>query len=633
MDVYVSGHRIRLDPSDSIGKGGEADVFALAMGMAVKVFKTPDHPDLANDPQEQEGARRRIQEHQKKLRAFPKGLPPHVVVPRDLATDRSGARIVGYTMPLVPNAEVLMRYTDVLWRDSSGITAATVTDILRDLARTVTMTHAAHVVIGDFNDLNVLVSGTEAYLIDADSMQFGPFKCRVFTERFVDPLLCDPARSRPILSRSYTSESDWYAFAVMLMQCFLFVGPYAGVYRPRQAADRVDQNERPLRRITVFHPDVKRPKVMPDPRILPDDLLQFLHLTFEKDQRGAFPLALLEQMHWTVCPACKTVYARGMCPTCHIAPPAAIREVVTVRGAVTATRVFHTSGVILYATVQDGVMRWLSHANDAFRREDGTVILNGSLDPHMRFRISGSATLAGKGHQVATIRPGRVPEMVNVDAYGNLPIFDATAETTYWTDNGQLMRTDPLGPKYVGDVLAGQTLIWVGPTFGFGFYRAGQMQVGFVFDAHARGINDAVQLPKLNGHLVDTTCAFTREYCWFLASTHAGGVTANHCMVISRQGSLLATASAPSGDDSWLGTIRGHAAVGNSLLAATDEGVVRVSLDGASISVAQKFPDTEPFVHAHVHLYAVKDGLYAVGKHDVTLLRIHATQQSQGGKS
>ena len=120
--------------------------------------------------------------------------------------------------------------------------------------------HALGVVIGDFNDLNVLVKDEQAYLIDADSFQFGGFLCRVFPERFVDPLSCDPQERRPLLCKPFSTDSDWHAFAVMVMQTLLSVGPYGGVYRPKSTSARVPEYARPLRRITVFHPEVLYPK-------------------------------------------------------------------------------------------------------------------------------------------------------------------------------------------------------------------------------------------------------------------------------------------------------------------------------------------------------------------------------------
>src|SRR5262249_52453879 len=110
MDVYIKNRRTRVQPSASIGKGGEADVFDLGDGTAPKLFKPPDHPDCAGPPAEQQGARARLDVHQRKLRELPRDLPPGVVGPIDLATDRSGHRIAGYTMPYIDGAEVILRY-------------------------------------------------------------------------------------------------------------------------------------------------------------------------------------------------------------------------------------------------------------------------------------------------------------------------------------------------------------------------------------------------------------------------------------------------------------------------------------------------------------------------------------------
>jgi len=43
---------MRLDPARALGKGGEAEVFEVAPGRAVKIFKAPDHPDLVGQPAE-----------------------------------------------------------------------------------------------------------------------------------------------------------------------------------------------------------------------------------------------------------------------------------------------------------------------------------------------------------------------------------------------------------------------------------------------------------------------------------------------------------------------------------------------------------------------------------------------------
>ena len=173
MNVYVGGKKIRVQPSMAIGKGGEADVYDIGGGRALKVFKGPRHPDLRGAAAEQRAAEQRIAVHQRKLREFPTCLPERVVSPEELATNRRrNGSIVGYAMRLIGGAELLHRFAEPRMR-RRGASGNQVTSVLCDLRRTVEAVHAADVVIGDFNDLNVLVSGDRAYLIDADGNFMG----------------------------------------------------------------------------------------------------------------------------------------------------------------------------------------------------------------------------------------------------------------------------------------------------------------------------------------------------------------------------------------------------------------------------------------------------------------------------
>jgi hypothetical protein len=621
MDVYIGGKRVRLSPTMSIGKGGEADVFDIGGGKAVKVFKTPKHPDLQGLPLEQEGARQRLLEHQQKLRQFPTNLPPGVVTPQALATNQSGNKIVGYVMKLVPNVEVLLRYGERKFRQA-GISNEMVLQIFRNLHGTVSGTHQAQAVFGDFNDLNILIKGVDPWVIDADSMQFGPYCCRMFTGKFVDPLLCDPKAKSPMLIQPHNADSDWYAFAIMLMQSLLYVGPFGGIYRPK-SGQKIPQTARSLHRITVFDPEVKYPKPAIPYGVLPDELLQFFHMMFAKDKRGDFPLQLLENTRWTTCSTCGTEHARSLCPNCAQTAPAAIIETTTVRGSVTVTRIFETTGLILNADIQNGKPVWVYNEGDKYKRQDKSTVVAGKLDPQMRLRVQGKSTLMAKTGSLVTLNPGQSPEKVAVDNFGNLPMFDANGSHCYWLSNGVLYRNDILGPKRIGDVLQNQTLFWVGEKFGFGFYRAGNLSVAFVFDAKHSGIKDTVQLPKMSGQLVDATCVFSNDYAWFFVSTRQGGQTINQCTVIKSDGTVVATHQVDESDDSWLASIRGKCAAGNFLLAATDDGIIRVEPNGGSLTVTKQFPDTEPFVDSSNQLMVGNDGLYVVGSKEVLRLKLN----------
>jgi hypothetical protein len=617
--VYVDGRAVQLMPANAIGAGGEAEVFDVGGGRALKLFKTPDHPDYANDPAQRAAAGARLAEHQQKLARFPRGLPARVVQPETLATTRDGQRVLGYTMRLLAGAEPLCRYGEPGFR-RVGVPAERVVPIFLDLHSTLRDVHAAGVVIGDLNDLNVLVVDVEAHLIDADSFQFPPFLCRAFTERFVDPVLCDPRAGRPLLARPFTADSDWYAFAVMLMRSLLFIDPYGGVFKPAPGAPPVPAPARPLHRVTVFHPQVRYPRTALRPDTLPDELLDHFQRVFVRDRRGAFPRALLEGLRFTRCLACGTEHARPLCPDCLCAGRAAVREVTTVRGRVSATRAFRTRGTIVCAAVEDGGLRLLVHEGGALKREDGSVVLEGDPLPGMRFGLAGPRTLVARGGRLLTFAPGAVVEHRSVE--GAEAAFGAGGGRLYWIEAGSLRREGAWGPERIGEVLSGRTAFWVGPEFGFGFYRAGGLQVAFVFAAGGRGINDRVAWPRLGGHLLEARCCFGAGRAWFLTASREAGRTRHRCLVVRADGSVEASADGEPGDGSWLASLEGKCAWGGFLLAATDEGLVRVEVAQGQLVKTREFPDTEPFVNAGCTLLAGSDGLYVVDRQEVRVLRL-----------
>ena len=346
------------------------------------------------------------------------------------------------------------------------------------------------------------------------------------------------------------------------------------------------------------------------------------HRVFAQDVREPFPLPLLDTLHWQWCIKCGTGHARSVCPQCTPAAPAAVREVIRKQGTVTTRRLFHTSGLMVYAAMQDGTLAWLYHEQDQLRREDGRAVLHGALDPQMHYWLCGHATLLGKDGQVITMVPEHAPERLRVDSTGARPLFDANARARYWTARGQLRRDGPWGPVYIGDVLEGQTHFWVGPRFGFGLYRAGDLSVAFLFDAERRGINDTVRLPPLRGHWVDARCVFTDTHCWLLVATQSAGQDGAPVCAAERAG--YCRGHGPGRAIRWL--LAGHAAgegvAGSWLFAPTDEGIVRVEPQHGQLVQTRVFPDTEPYVDSGCHLFAGQQGMYVVDRQNIYVLTI-----------
>ena len=661
--VYIAGRPISLAGVPAIGTGGEADVYSIGGGLALKIYKGPDHPDLQTpNAREREAlalaALERLGNAQRKLRLFPRNLPPSVLGPLDLAYDGPGkdAAVVGFTMPYLAGADLLYHYGKRKFREEAlgrGLTFERVREGLLDLHRTVEAVHAAGVVIGDFNDLNVLVKEGRAYLVDADSFQYGGFLSRGFQYRFVDPRICDPCLDHLELCLPHSEDSDWYAYSVMVLQCLLYVDPYSGLYKPAapgtgsgaqsqgKGSGKVAESARPLHHITIFSPDVRYPRPAIPYRALPDDLLEYFVQTFVHDHRGTFPAYLLEGLAWTRCPFCGAEHARAACPFCLLpsaapslsAPPLPPAHPRSVWRGVTATLVFETEGQIVTAAVHDGHLCWLYQEGGDIRREDGGTLLRGGLSPGMKVCLSSDATHIARGPDLVTLRAGRVPErraIETIDEAGagtgagagatGIPAFAANASHLYWIEGGRLYRDSALGPYRIGDVLSHATRIWVGELFGLGYYRAGGLGGTLLFDAERAGLK-SIDLGLPPGQILDAACEFGPDHCWFLAAIKEPRGVMNHCVLVGRDGHVLAHHSTAEGGGSWLGTLNGKCAAGTSILCATDDGVVRVEESRGAIIQTYIFPDTAPHVDSATHLFAGRDGLYAVTDRTIHLLR------------
>ncbi len=317
VKVFVDGAKFELVPTALLGQGGEAEVYDLGDGRVLKWWKPTDHPDFAGQPDAQAAAAQRLIDAPARIRALPGGLPGAVVAPSGFALTAK-KQIAGYVMPKIAG-EALMSYGEVRWRRDHAIAGDDLVAMLLALHDGIAGLHRAGVVIGDCNDLNVLVDGRRVHLIDVDSYQVPGFACPMFSERFLDPRLCDGDTMIP--RRPHDRDSDWYAFAVMVFRTLLNVGPWGGVH-PKHA-----NGTRALRRVSALAPGVVYPRAARPIAMLPDDLVELFRTIFERDQRGEFPRAALENLRIRNCSVCGEQHARTRCPTCATsaaAPPVVV---------------------------------------------------------------------------------------------------------------------------------------------------------------------------------------------------------------------------------------------------------------------------------------------------------------------
>ncbi len=608
MKVTISGKTFTIAPSKMIGEGGEAEIYDIGGGKVAKIFKTASHISFRDSQSSQEAARKKIAEHQRKLPAFPKGMPSRIIGPSELVLDPATGKIVGFTMPFIRDCESLFSLSQRSFRESSFDDSKVVRAFI-DLHGTVINAHQKKFIFGDFNDLNGLVKpdGSEVLMLDADSAQFGGYDCLLFTTKFIDPLCAkiNPEGNAPVLCKRHNELSDWYAFALMVMQSWLYVGPFGGVYRPTGGRKKIPHDARSLSRITVWDADVIYPKPARPLSDLPSDVLGYFEAVFRKDKREPFPLSLLESLDRK---------AKGLIPE-KVGPiqPGLIHQ--TVHG-MKADRIFQTSGKILYATCQSGKLVWLYAWDGGILRENGKKVIAGEPDRKIRYRISGDRTILAKDETVIVLDADGSIDRSMTDVVSNRPMVDANSKSIFVIPNGELSRRSlsAHGPvqETHGRFIENQTIFWVGEDLGFGFYRAGNLCMYFIFKPQGVGINDSLALPPIKGQLIDATVAFGTDRIWFFVATQENAQRINRCYALDGSGNILGSAETTEGDGSWLSTIRGKSAAGKNLFVATDDGIVRVELSGSTLAVTKEFPETARFVDSGSTIIVHKGGIAVV---------------------
>jgi len=565
--VWIDGARVSLAPAALLGQGGEAEVYDLGDGRVLKWWKPPEHPDFDGLPDAQAAARARLAERPGKLRALPGALPGAVVAPCGLAlAGKRSPSVVGYLMPRIAG-DPLHAYGEPRWRREHPVRGEDAVAALLALHDAIAALHRAGVVIGDCNDLNVLVEGRRVHLIDVDSYQLPGFPCPMFSERFVDPRLCDAAL---VPVRPHDESSDWYAFAVMAFRTLLGVGPWGGVHQPADPGKRCPPGARALRRLSVYAPDVVYPRAARPLAILPDELTDVFRAIFERDQRAAFPRDALARLRLRPCSGCGEEHARVRCPVCsaqtHL-PPAVVH----------------------------GRLRWQA------------------IDP--REVAPAARELGGRGPGDSARGPGDSARGLG-DGGRGLGDSGRGPGDSVWLEGGALWRETPLGPERIGAVLPHQTRAWASARLGVGFYRAGGYAVGFVFRPDRGLLDDRVALPRLRGQLVaaHATIGDDRAWLWLTLADAASGRLVTTCVVIGADATVLAACELP--DAPWLAGITGACAAGPHLFVPTDEGVVRVELvqGGAHADIVQTrtFAETAPLVGAGDRLALTRGGLDVV---------------------
>jgi len=626
---HVNGNPITL--GERLGGGLEAEVFRAEVGgagYAAKIFLTPDHDSFRlkpNAPELRRDAAQRLAEQQRKLPGFPTTLPKGILGPIDLIRDSITDNVAGYTMCLLPaGCEGARLYADPNFRDTQGISNSTVVPLLLELHDIIRAGHA-EVIFGDaLSGNNVQFGNDTVWMIDADSIETPGFPNLTHTREFIDPLLCGDGKL--VIKRAHTRDADWFAFNVLVAWLLTLVHPYFdGFYLPD---DEMSDEDRAFKGISIFHPEVKLPKKAIDPKYLPDDLVQHLRLVFEGDStgnrlRGEFPRDLLENFTWVTC-ACGAGHARDTCPDCG-APVTGGKQ--TRQGNVLATDLFTAPDGenVVSVAIQAGSVRYGWSNGQDLHRENGSVLPGVLTAPDMRVLVSGDCTAIHAGTTLTIYAPdGTVAHQVTDVATGDGMVGSNSAGFYWINPNGTITRIPNGGQPHRLGVLSGpDPKMWIGEKFGVAFWRQVTGRV-YVFGSQTAGIKP-LPLPAIPGNLIDVHCTISSSIAFLMLTLERAGTQYNYCYAITPEGTILASAEAPRGDGSWLGSnIRTHAVTGGTQYVPTDSGIVRVEIVGtaeaAQFVARDPHANSAPFVKGADRLLVGPGGMITVTQQTLTQL-------------
>lgn len=392
--VFTSaGTKLRLSNASFLQSGGEGEVHTTSLigpggeALVAKLY----HPHIWTPTQGQ------------KLRAFPKVFPTGLIGPTELLfADAKAGEPIGFLMRSLVGCYPIYQFMEMDF--SSQFTFAQVCRVVANGAALVRELLGHHLQIGDVNDLGFLVhpQTLAVHLIDADSVQFGQFRCTAYTQEFLDPHVRWD-NQRPL----YVLGNDWYAWAAIAFQTLFRIRPWDGTHPRLKPSERLQQG------ITVLHPEVVYPQLLVRPfGIVPDAILNYFRRIFTTTSRDPFPEAEFSRLVFTICTSCHKEHAHPTtCPYCKkqmvgrkaAATPVATQAPVMIAGSSGTRTIFR--GQVLFATCQEGQLRYLvfDPARQVLLREDGKVVQSGfTPTPATTYSIFGRNTVVAKPNDQGT---------------------------------------------------------------------------------------------------------------------------------------------------------------------------------------------------------------------------------------
>lgn len=269
MKITIEGDLqvIELKDKDFIHAGGEGSVYVKG-DIAYKIYHDPSKMIETG-----------------RLLEFQKIDLVNVIKPEKIIYDLSG-KAIGYTMKALNDVWALTRLFNKSFRRKHNVSNDCILSLVSKMRETYARLHQLGFLVTDGNELNFLVSSdfSEIFFIDVDAFQTPSFPGRAYNESTLDP-------NMDMKAIQFSSESDWFAFAVVACQMLIGIHPFKGIYEGNQY--KFAKNDIPARiksRISIFNDDVKLARPIMTLKELPANYHGWFSQIFESDTRIDAPV-------------------------------------------------------------------------------------------------------------------------------------------------------------------------------------------------------------------------------------------------------------------------------------------------------------------------------------------------------
>lgn len=601
MEVKIGGNLFRL--GKPFAEGGEARVYKIDDRTAAKIYKLPVDPDIKGDQPALAAARIRLVVAQRKLPFVPRDMPASIVAPCALVRDPGSGFVIGFTMPLVKTRSTLAD----LRVASPNLSDRDVIGVFSELRSALRMLHARGIVLGDFNDRNILIAENGSpRIIDIDSAQFAPFRTKVFTPEFVDPDLCrvDPSTGALDLATEHTPASDWYAWWVMLFQALYGIHPYGGIYKPADKNRKIPPSQRALKeyRVTVYHPEVVCPKNARPLREIPELIAKYFRMVFVDGLRMEPPESMFASLAFDAA-------GRFDTPAC----VERIRERSSAAAKQFSLATIAEADRLVACDEHEGLMKYLTLKASTLYRDQAALSGMASTDG-VFFALAGNQSVIAKETQAIVIGetwPNKVIAEFKTSSLAGVPLITGSSNGLVFYDGMFKLLTGARKPFVrILDVDSGiepLRLFAAGEYLAILYARAGKLGYLVHHLAWDTTLCDVAYAYVLPNQIERVESLITAERAWLFITTS----TQMCCTIVDVGARAIVTHLEVSRSNIpvWMNSPERLCAMGRYLFCPAVDGISRIDIASDGTADVKTFAIAESLAQASLH--ACQKTLYA----------------------